>query len=259
MLVRLQDLVADPKNVRETFRDIDKLADSIEVSGLLQNLVVRSHEEEGKYFIVCGERRFRALQRLQKRQSMIPVGDGKLLVADDFPVESLCIDGKSRVAISIANLAENTARDRVPPWDLGAAYNELQEEHGMSQLDIAESTGRTQPHVSQCITIATKLHPDVLKKLAILQDEAPSSVDLLAICKAVNELAQPDSEKQLSLLTQHYTRATAKKSKKPGLIKQFSTLRKMSVTPAAKPIVDSVVAFLKGDDRYFKYEESQDG
>src|SRR5690554_1432725 len=68
--VPLAQLRASPLNPRKRFDDasIDELADSIATEGLLQNLVVRpSPDEEGVYEIAAGERRLRAMLRLDKR------------------------------------------------------------------------------------------------------------------------------------------------------------------------------------------------
>jgi ParB family transcriptional regulator, chromosome partitioning protein len=65
--IRLSDLVPDPFQPRKTFRPeaIRDLAASIEQHGILQPLLVRpllGPDGHGKYYIVAGERRYRAAQ-----------------------------------------------------------------------------------------------------------------------------------------------------------------------------------------------------
>src|SRR4051794_36139226 len=65
----LEVLVPDPNQPRKTFRPqaIRELASSIEAHGILQPLIVRpksSGAADGEYWIVAGERRYRAAQLL---------------------------------------------------------------------------------------------------------------------------------------------------------------------------------------------------
>ena len=65
--VPVADLVPDPFQPRRTFREasIRELADSIRQYGILQPLLIRpllGQHVEGRYYIVAGERRFRAAQ-----------------------------------------------------------------------------------------------------------------------------------------------------------------------------------------------------
>lgn len=48
-------------------RDVDELAASIEALGLLHNLVVEPKNEQGKYVIISGERRYRAISLLREK------------------------------------------------------------------------------------------------------------------------------------------------------------------------------------------------
>jgi ParB/RepB/Spo0J family partition protein len=67
--VRLEHIRISGKNTREVVEDddIDDLAQSIAQKGLLQPVGVRA-EEDGHYRLLWGERRFRAHQRLRRRQ-----------------------------------------------------------------------------------------------------------------------------------------------------------------------------------------------
>ena len=52
--------------IRDVSKDIDQLADSIRQVGLLEPIVVSPTDDEGKYEIITGQRRFLAHQELGK-------------------------------------------------------------------------------------------------------------------------------------------------------------------------------------------------
>jgi ParB family chromosome partitioning protein len=64
--IPLEQIVPSPNN-KYRICDIEELADSIEVDGLLHNLTVRKLPDSGEYELISGERRFRALQLLVSR------------------------------------------------------------------------------------------------------------------------------------------------------------------------------------------------
>lgn len=80
-----------------------ELTESIRKVGLLEPLVVRSHD--GKYEVVCGIRRYRAL--------------GQIKNGDKIPVNQVKVDDKHAQILSIS---ENTARQNLSPIEEGKAY-----------------------------------------------------------------------------------------------------------------------------------------
>ncbi len=255
--IRLGDLHPDPENARKTFRKetIGRLAGTIEKAGLLQNLVVRTHPElEGQYFIVCGERRYRAFKLLQEHSALIPVGGESIECDDDFPVACVLIDGPNEGNIRVINLLENTGREDMTIWELGFAYHELAEESDMTQADIGKAVGKSQWHVGSHILIATQLHPAVLEKLRTLQSQVPSVPALLKIVKAKDELGRPDKQKQLELLGHQFTRLQLKSDRRPSIKKQLGRLTRMNVKSDVQPVVEAVITYLNGGST-FEYEQ----
>lgn len=129
----LAQLQASAENPRKTFNDesIAGLAQSIKTDGLLQNLVVFKPKGKAKKFqIISGERRFRALQMLQK------TGD----LGDDFQIpveirEDLTEDEILRIAT-----VENVQRENLPPLEEAAALAALVQ-NGEKIDDIVAQTG----------------------------------------------------------------------------------------------------------------------
>ncbi|WP_394763792.1 ParB/Srx family N-terminal domain-containing protein [Phenylobacterium sp.] len=67
-MIAWNTLVPSPRNVRKVKADVAGLAASIAADGLLQNLVV-APREDGKFEVLAGERRRRAIGQLLKAKS----------------------------------------------------------------------------------------------------------------------------------------------------------------------------------------------
>ena len=104
IIIALNKLDRDPKNVRKTYRKegIEELAANLRSDGYqpLQNLVVREGDRKGHYFVTAGERRRLALLFLAE------AGE----IAADFAVE--CKERAAEDATAIS-LAENAMREEM--------------------------------------------------------------------------------------------------------------------------------------------------
>ncbi|MGE4048617.1 MAG: ParB/RepB/Spo0J family partition protein [Acetobacteraceae bacterium] len=129
--IPLNQLIACQANVRKTGgTSIDDLAASIAANGLLQNLTV-IEGEKGKYGVVAGGRRFKALKKLAKEKT----------IAKDFPVP--CLIRTANEAGEI-NLTENTIREAMHPADQYEAFKQLADEQHLSPADIAARFGSSE-------------------------------------------------------------------------------------------------------------------
>ena len=116
---------------------MEELIHSVREIGVLQPIVVRASRENGpeKYELVMGERRWRATQAAGL--STIPAiiretEDGDLL----------------RDA-----LLENLHRSQLNPIEEAAAYQQLMEEFGATQDQLAKRIGRSRPQISNTIRL----------------------------------------------------------------------------------------------------------
>jgi ParB family transcriptional regulator, chromosome partitioning protein len=123
--------------------DLAGLTASIEASGLLQPVIVRPRN--GKYELIAGERRWRAVQRLGWTKIPAVVRD-----ADD------------RTLLTLA-LVENLQRDDLSAIDEAAGYQRLGEEFDLPQAEIARLVGRDRSTVANLLRLL-KL-PDQVKTL----------------------------------------------------------------------------------------------
>jgi ParB/RepB/Spo0J family partition protein len=179
--IPLQCLVASHLNPRRTFDDAAEaeLADGIAHKGLLQNLVVRPDADQPSIFwIVAGERRSRALRRLEK-QGRLPED----LATLGIPCKVVSIGDEEHVAIA---LLENLQRVDVNPMEEAEALERLHRANPekWSTQALAEQIGKTQRFVQYRIALAKKL-PEEAK--TALRDGNITVEQARVICSAPDE------------------------------------------------------------------------
>ncbi|MBO9531508.1 MAG: ParB/RepB/Spo0J family partition protein [Solirubrobacteraceae bacterium] len=127
---------ANPDQPRRRFdpAELQALADSIAVQGLLQPVLVRPRPG-GRYEIVAGERRWRAAQLAG--QETVPA-----IIRERTNAETL-----------EAALVENMARADLTPIEEARACAGLVEELGLSREEVARRVGRSRSAVSNLIRL----------------------------------------------------------------------------------------------------------
>jgi len=120
-----------------------ELTSSIEISGLLQPVIVRPRN--GNYELIAGERRWRAVQRLGWTKIPAVVRD-----VDDPTLLTLA-------------LIENLQRDDLTAIDEAAGYQRLGDEFKLAQAEIARRVGRNRSTVANLLRLL-KL-PEEVKSL----------------------------------------------------------------------------------------------
>ena len=143
--------------------ELVELTASIEASGLLQPVIVRPRN--GKYELIAGERRWRAVQRLGWPKIPAVVKD---------------VDDQTLLTLA---LIENLQRDDLTPIDEAAGYQRLSEEFELAQAEIARLVGRDRSTVSNLLRLL-KL-PDEVKNL--IQDGRLSEGHARALLGITNE------------------------------------------------------------------------
>lgn len=167
--IPLNKLIPWDGNVRKTNTNegIEELKASIAAHGVLQSLVVRK-ASRGKYAIVAGQRRYRALTALAKGGSIesdVPV-PCHILAASADPTE--------------ISLTENAVRVQMHPADQFEAFRSLIDA-GSAPADIAARFGVTEAVVKQRMKLA-RVSPVILtayrdNKLTLEQVQAFSVSD----------------------------------------------------------------------------------
>lgn len=126
--LRLDQLIPNPDNPRETLGDLDDLAASIDTIGLLQRLLVTPAGDV--YMVVDGHRRYWAMHSVGYTRPI--------------PVEVRTMDRADRIAAAVA---AGTFVRPISPIDQAKAFRAL-EELGMTRADIERRTGVNQPTIS---------------------------------------------------------------------------------------------------------------
>ena len=181
MLLDPHDIVPNPRQPRTHFDqdDLAELVHSVREFGVLQPVVVRARDDEsGTYELIMGERRTRAAR--EAGLATIPA------VVRDTADEHLLRDA----------LLENLHRSELNPLEEASAYQQLLEDFGITQEELASRIGRSRPQISNTIRLL-KLPLPVQQRVAagvltagharaILSLETPEAMQRLAD-KIVNE------------------------------------------------------------------------
>jgi len=141
----IEDVYPSPEQPRRRFDDaeLDELAASIRAHGVIMALVVRPRPGgAGGYYLIAGERRWRAAQRAGLREVPVVVQD---------------VD--AREAFERA-LVENLQRADLNPIEEAAAFQRLIAEFGLTQEQIAERVGKDRSTVANAVRLL-KLPPAV--------------------------------------------------------------------------------------------------
>ncbi|WP_409327997.1 ParB/RepB/Spo0J family partition protein [Staphylococcus pseudoxylosus] len=133
-----------PRQVFEPNK-IKELAESIEEHGLLQPIVVRPIEED-MFEIIAGERRFRALQTLNKTHA-----DVIIRYLDDEET-------------AVVALIENIQRENLSVIEEAEAYKKLLDIGDTTQSELAKSVGKSQSFIANKLRLL-KLAPKVIERL----------------------------------------------------------------------------------------------
>jgi len=131
----------NPFQPRQQFKpeELEALAESIKLHGLLQPILVRP--KDGEYELVAGERRWRAAQ---------------LAGLTEIPaIIRHCSDDE---LLALA-LIENLQREDLNPLDEAQAYKVLMEKFGLTQEAIAERVGKSRAAVANTLRLLNLPEP----------------------------------------------------------------------------------------------------
>lgn len=131
-------IVPNPFQPRREFaeEELEALVDSIRENGLLQPIVVRpGGGRDAAWELVAGERRWRAVGRLGW---------------PDVPAVVREVDDRTLLVLA---LVENLQRSELSALDEAAGYQQLADEFGLSQQQIAEAVGRDRSTVANTLRL----------------------------------------------------------------------------------------------------------
>lgn len=129
-------LVPNPHQPRHPFRDQElvELAASIEEHGIIQPLVV-TEGPKGRYQIIAGERRWRAA-------GLAGLTEVPVVIKDVVPREMLELA-----------LVENVQREDLNPIEEAMAYQQLIDDFGLIQEEVARRVGKSRSAVTNTLRL----------------------------------------------------------------------------------------------------------
>jgi len=148
--IQIKDIVPNRFQPRTVFSDekIEELALTIRTHGIIQPIVVR--EVDGKFELIAGERRWRAVQTLG--WDVIPA------IVKDF---------NDTETASVA-LIENLQREELSSIEEAVAYAKLLELHNLTQEALAQRLGKGQSTIAnklRLLKLPEEVQEALLKKL----------------------------------------------------------------------------------------------
>lgn len=182
----LERLDPHPLNPRKDFESgeaedgLSELRESILLRGLMQPIVVRPQPEAGKWWIVDGERRFRAIKQAN--------WDGDW--DDDKPVPIVIreVDDREHLLLS---LTANLQRANMSAIEEADAFNAAVHDFGISTEDLADELGKSRRYVQQRIALL-KLSPGDQDRMRLPKDD-PDRLTFKAARTLTQTPREPDA------------------------------------------------------------------
>lgn len=166
-------IVPNPRQPRTHFNadDLAELVHSVREFGVLQPVVVRTNSD-GDYELIMGERRTRAAR--EAGLETIPA------IVRDTADEDLLRDA----------LLENLHRSELNPLEEASAYQQLLEDFGITQEQLATRIGRSRPQISNTIRL--------LKLPVPVQQRVAAGVLTAGHARAILGLEDPEAMQRLA-------------------------------------------------------------
>lgn len=138
-------IFANPNQPRRNFDEtaLKELAASIKTHGIIQPIVLNK-QEDGKYMIIAGERRWRA---------------AKIIGLKEVPA---VIKNYTPKQIKEISIIENLQREDLNPIEAARAIKQLMEEYDLTQEVVAERIGKSRPAITNTLRLLN-LSADVIE------------------------------------------------------------------------------------------------
>ncbi|MFK4760980.1 ParB/RepB/Spo0J family partition protein [Microbacterium sp. ZW T5_45] len=167
------EIVPNPRQPRTHFdpEHLAELVHSVREFGVMQPVVVRKNSD-GEYELIMGERRTRAAR--EAGLTSIPA------VVRETADEDLLRDA----------LLENLHRSELNPLEEASAYQQLLEDFGITQEELATRIGRSRPRISNTIRL--------LKLPVPVQQRVAAGVISAGHARAILSLDDPEAMQRLA-------------------------------------------------------------
>ena len=177
----ISDLCPNKFQPRKIF-DEDSLSDlekSIKERGIIQPIIVRKSDENSKYEIIAGERRWLAAQKAGLHEVPVVVTEADDLKSLEFAI------------------VENVQRNDLNPLEEAQGYQRLINDFSYDQEKVSKFIGKSRSYITNCLRILT-LPSDVLDLIETKKISAGHAKILVGLQNA-SFVAQKIIEKKLSV------------------------------------------------------------
>ncbi len=219
--IAIGDISPNPHQPRTVFNEdeLNELVHSIKEFGLLQPIVVRPSADG--FELIMGERRWRAASKAGL--TTIPA------IVRDTNDDDLLRDA----------LLENIHRVQLNPLEEAHAYQQLLEEFGVTQEQLADRLGRSRPQVTNTLRLL-RLPVDVQRRVAagVLSSGHARALLGLTDPNDMTELALRIVAEGLSVRATEEAVTLIKRGEKPKKTKQTATPQPEFFTNTAERLAD---------------------
>ena len=180
--LQISDLIPNKYQPRKIFdeNNLEDLTNSIKERGVIQPIIVRkSNDDNSKYEIIAGERRWLAAQRAGLNE--VPVVITK---ADDLKSLEFAI-------------VENVQRHDLNPLEEAQGYKRLIDEFSYDQEKVAKFIGKSRSHIANCLRLLTL--PNEVIELIEAQKLTAGHAKILVGLENANFIAKKIIEKKFSV------------------------------------------------------------
>ena len=180
--VSVSDLVSNKFQPRKIFDDnsLQDLTNSIKERGIIQPIIVRkSRDDNSKYEIIAGERRWLAAQKAGLHEVPVVITDVDDLKSLEF------------------SIVENVQRNDLNAIEEARGYQRLIEEFSYDQEKVAQFIGKSRSHIANFLRLLGL--PDTVLKLIETKKLTPGHAKILVGLENAEFVANKILKKNLSV------------------------------------------------------------
>ena len=180
--VSISSLVRNKYQPRKKFDEfsLEELTNSIRERGIIQPIIVRpSSDEEDKFEIIAGERRWQAAQYAGLHQVPVVVINADNLKSLEFAI------------------VENVQRKDLNPIEEAEGYKRLIDEFSYDQGKVSKFIGKSRAHISNCLRLLSL--PQEIIELIIEEKLSQGHAKILVGLENASLLAKKIISKKLSV------------------------------------------------------------
>ena len=178
----ISDLVPNKYQPRKIFdeENLNELANSIRERGILQPIIVRkSNDNQSKFEIIAGERRWLAAQKVGLHEVPVVITEADDLKSLEFAI------------------VENVQRNDLNPLEEAQGYKKLIDEFSYDQEKVSKFIGKSRSYISNSLRLLSL--PDEVIKLIENQKLSAGHAKILVGLENISFVANKIIEKKLSV------------------------------------------------------------